>query len=198
MTFHIQEFAKIFDNEFCEKIIRLRDVQEPLSDSDITFWKDKHKNLEWCWLAPLLDEKIRPCIQQYLDQFGGLVENSDIELSGFGIIKQYPETFDSLHFDTSLIKNDHGMRQRPFVCLLYLNDNSFQGGQLLFPYEKRIIQPETGKVIIFPASYLFPHQVAMTSMGNRYFIRINYMLSEDLNDKDLDEWSVKDQGVQKF
>lgn len=198
MNEYILEFPAIFDKTFCAEIIQRRDAQYPDSDQDITYWEDKDVHSEWKWLAEKLDLLIRPCIQKYLGNFGNLVANSDIDLSGFGIIKQFPETYDSLHFDTWLIKNKSNIRQRPFVCLLYLNDSTFHGGQLIFPYQKKIVEPEAGKVILFPASYLFPHQVAMTSNGNRYFIRINYMLSAEMEDSDLDEWSVKENGVQKF
>ena len=66
-------------------------------------------------------------------------------------------------FDNGTIRN--------VGILIYLNEVS--GGQLLFPLQKKIVKPEAGKLVIFPASFTHPHLV-MNTVGDRYALRFNY------------------------
>ena len=195
---YIKEYPSLFTGDFCNSIIKRRDEDLKDSAEDLCYWNDKDLNVSWSSLSQELHAKVSSCIEDYFSNFQKLVTLDDITLEGFGIIKQLPGTFDPLHFDTPLIINEKNHRMRPFVCLAYLNHKEFNGGQLLFPVQKTVITPEQGKVVIFPASYLFPHHVATISGGTRYFVRMNYMFKKSMDDTDLDHWDVAKDGVQKF
>ncbi len=62
---------------------------------------------------------------------------------------------------------------RSVGILLYLNTPK-EGGQLAFPLQKRLINAEAGKLVIFPSLYTHPHMVMPTAGCDRYALRFNY------------------------
>jgi hypothetical protein len=198
MTEHIAEFRGAAAAGFCRSLIERKLGESPKSYSDISYWRDKSLNSGWADLIEPLDRIVRPCIESYLAGFNHSVSADSIRLRGFGLIRQPPGTSDDLHYDTALILEAGQIKLRPFVCLLYLNDREFSGGQLVFPAQKRVISPEAGKVILFPASYQFPHQVLGVAGGDRHFVRLNYMFDQSAIDHDIDNWDVTVQGRQRF
>ncbi len=191
------QFPNIFSATECLDIIKIRNMYSE-NYSDLVFWRDKVGQCELEKLCVDLELKLKPLVEEYFNNFGSLLTISDVSLLGIGIIKQPTGAYDDLHFDTQVIVGEEAIKQRPFVCLLYLNDKEFEGGQLCFPIQKVVIAPEIGKVVIFPASYHFPHQVVGISGGDRYFLRMNFMFKESLLDKDVDEWDIETDGVMKF
>ncbi|MBT7610703.1 MAG: 2OG-Fe(II) oxygenase [Bacteriovoracaceae bacterium] len=195
---YINEFPKIIDQALCQKLIDFRNDKKPDSFGDLSWWDDQAESEDFLLKAKEVNEFIRPCISKYLESFGGHLSPIDIHLKGFGLIRQPIGAHDSIHFDTDIIFNEDNIKVRPFVCILYLNDKEFSGGQLIFPVQKEVIEPELGKIVIFPASYMFPHQVAPIALGERYYMRLNYMFSESLFDKDKDEFDIEKEGAQIF
>lgn len=68
---------------------------------------------------------------------------------------------------------------RNIGVLVYLN--SPNGGELIFPLQKRIIKPELGKLVLFPSLYTHPHMVVPAHKGDRYALRFNYASSKSLH-----------------
>jgi hypothetical protein len=194
---YIQEFENIFSEDECRELIRIRNIH-CCDYSDLVYWNNKENEIDLSKELNSCENRVSKCVKSYFDSFEGLLNLEDINLNGIGIIKQPQNAFDSLHFDTQVIFDNKQVKQRPFVCLLYLNDKGFDGGQLCFPVQKKIIEAKRGKVVIFPASYQFPHQVMGISGGDRYFVRFNYMFNESLFDKDVDKWNIETDGVMKF
>ena len=70
-------------------------------------------------------------------------------------IKKYePGTDDQFDIHTDV--QDHESAKRYLAFLIYLNDD-FKGGETTFPYNKLTIKPETGKVLVFPPTWQYPH-----------------------------------------
>jgi hypothetical protein len=61
---------------------------------------------------------------------------------------------------------------RSLGVLIYLNSPA-QGGELVFPLQKKMIKPESGKLVIFPSFFSHPHMVLPTA-EDRYALRLNY------------------------
>ena len=55
------------------------------------------------------------------------------------------------------------------VWMLYLNDD-YEGGETEFLYYKKRIQPERGKLLIWPAGYTHVHKGNMVLAGTKYVI----------------------------
>jgi len=58
---------------------------------------------------------------------------------------------------------------RVAVWMLYLNDD-YEGGETEFLYYKKRIQPERGKLLIWPAGYTHCHKGNMVLSGTKYVI----------------------------
>ena len=199
MSLYINEVKDVLTKDYCLEVInkRLNDDLEPYKD--LVYWTHKNTNSDWAPLTSQLESYLKPHISKYLLQFKANLSYADIECLGFAVMRQPEGTYDSQHFDTPIVINDESSHYRPFVCLLYLNGESVEGGQLIFPAQNRIIIPETGKMLIFPCSYMYPHKVATISSGERIFIRVNYKFkSEILIDSDLDNWDVSKDGIQSM
>ena len=53
--------------------------------------------------------------------------------------------------------------------MLYLNDD-YQGGETEFLYYKKRVQPERGKLLIWPAGYTHAHRGNMVLEGMKYVV----------------------------
>lgn len=88
-----------------------------------------------------------------------------------------------MHFDqsSSLYPSDIGISV--FVSLIYLSDD-FDGGQLYFPFQKQIIEPKIGRMIMFPCNVLYSHKILPFKGNPRYLFRIFHLFNSELNEKD--------------
>ena len=88
-------------------------------------------------------------------------------------VKKYePGTEDQfgLHVDVQ----DHATAKRYLAFLVYLNDD-FKGGETTFPYNKLTIKPETGKVLVFPPTWQYPHKGVPVKSGSPKYIMSTYL-----------------------
>ncbi len=58
---------------------------------------------------------------------------------------------------------------RCLVWIIYLNDD-FKGGETEFLYYKKRVQPEKGKLIIWPAGMTHAHRGGLVLEGNKYIV----------------------------
>ena len=68
--------------------------------------------------------------------------------------------------------DENGMQStsdRVAVWMIYLNDD-YEGGETEFLYYKKRIQPERGKLLIWPAGYTHCHKGNMVLSGSKYVI----------------------------
>ena len=194
---YIVEYKKAFSLDDCHRIIEKRvSASDKQPYEDIVYWKHKSKNTEWSFIVDIFLESLKPIIDQYLGQFAGDLDFKDLDLLGVALMRHPAGTYDNHHFDTPVGISNNNHVYRPFVCLVYLNGEDIEGGQLVFPAQGKIIEPEGGKCVLFPCSFMFPHKVATVSSGERLFVRFNFKFkSDNLIDRELDEWDVTKNGV---
>lgn len=59
---------------------------------------------------------------------------------------------------------------RTITAILYLNDD-YEGGNLVFSrLDNLVVKPETGDLIVFPASYLYEHESTLLTRGVKYCV----------------------------
>jgi len=88
-------------------------------------------------------------------------------------IKKYDPGSDDqfgLHTDVQ----DHQSAKRYMSFLYYLNDD-FKGGETDFPYNELTVKPETGKVLVFPPTWQYPHRGLPVKSGNPKYILSTYL-----------------------
>lgn len=101
----------------------------------------------------------------YLNTHQHLQLKSDL---GFEVLRyKKGQKFDE-HVD-SLPGTGNIYGQRQLSSLLYLNDN-YQGGEIYFPQQELLYNPEAGDLLIFPSNFCFPHCSTEIKQGTKYAI----------------------------
>ena len=60
-------------------------------------------------------------------------------------------------------------RPRTVAMSLMLNDD-YDGGEIAFFEREHIIKPSAGSAVIFPANFMYPHEIMPVLAGTRYAI----------------------------
>lgn len=79
----------------------------------------------------------------------------------------------NVHFDEEI---DAG-KLRIFTTIIYLNDVK-EGGELVFPIQNIRIKPERNKIVIIPASFMYPHYVDHCN-EDRYVLKLQYYIETE-------------------
>ena len=88
-------------------------------------------------------------------------------------VKKYePGTEDQ--FDTHVDIQDHQSAKRYLAFLVYLNDD-FTGGTTTFPFHELTITPKTGRVLVFPPTWQYPHRGLPVTDGEPKYIMSTYL-----------------------
>ena len=64
---------------------------------------------------------------------------------------------------------DYKSARRWIAFLVYLNDN-FSGGETEFYPHQQVIHPKTGRVLVFPCVWTYPHAGLPITTGTKYIL----------------------------
>ena len=181
MTF-IKEHRGVLNPSLCEEIVqRYTDKAEYLS-------KRKNYNLESAikdlCLSHLndgywkdLEKKLKPKVASYLDSYLSRTEGSYSDYQFGSLFMLHCSQMYSVppHYDSEIDYKDNREELRRFAVLIYLN-NSFEGGELIFPVQNKTVVPEPGLLLIFPTSFMYPHFTTPPFGNDRYVLRLSYYL----------------------
>ena len=115
-------------------------------------------------------------IQQELNKYFNELDVSTFKQDYLGTSVLYLKGGRSIPLHTD-DQYDNGIF-RSVGILLYMTTHE-TGGELCFPFQKRIIKPEAGKLLIFPSLYTHPHFVTPTNGEDRYALRFNYGMQNE-------------------
>ena len=137
----------------------------------------------WSSLEAEVDQKITPFVDRYLEKFG-TVNRKNYNLDSLVLWSQERMEYSPVHYDKEWITDDDGGYQsRNFLCLLYLDDD-YEGGEVLFPLQNKVVKPERGMLLIFPTSYMFPHSTTPVIGDSRHLLRLTLTFDKNtLNTK---------------
>ena len=144
---------------------------------------------EWSDMDSRLFDILSPYIQNYTEmlrvQFH-FEQTAHIRDLGYQIQKTEPGGYFSWHTDdnteiitdqtytTGVNRKAHCARNRMFTYILYLNDRyEYEDGQTEFKFgdgNTKLIRPEQGKLILFPANPFFPHRGVPLKNGVKYLM----------------------------
>lgn len=85
--------------------------------------------------------------------------------TGYQLLRYQPGQQFKVHID-QLSKRRN---TRQLSVLMFLNDD-YDGGALVFPRQKRVVQPRAGTVVVFPSSFTHPHAGQMVTKGVKYAV----------------------------
>lgn len=126
-----------------------------------------------------LINKIKPKVDKEIENYLKLTGTSSIHDYFFGtlFIMHCLENFSippHYDFEVTLVEDEEKIRR--FTALIYLNGD-FDGGELVFPVQNKVIKPEPGLLTIFPTSFIYPHLTIPTFGNDRYVLRMSYYLN---------------------
>ena len=97
--------------------------------------------------------------KQYYPFFAGPFKDN-----GYALQRTDAGEFYHWHIDGG----SHEFAMRQLVALWYLNDVTGEGGQTEFKYQDVSVQPETGKLILFPPFWTHLHRGKTLQSGHKY------------------------------
>ncbi len=174
----ILEYSGAFSQSLCENIIgemlqdpdreNCSEVVHIPSYTEDTFYLDNPV------LAAESYSIIQNCLSDYICRTDMQVPATGFRLRDISPVenrKGLPS-----HTDPSILMSKGERLFRPLICITFLNSD-YLGGELVFPKHDVIIKPETGKLLIFPAHFTYPH-IALTATNPRYILKTDLVLDE--------------------
>ena len=193
-------FIQIFPNslsiDFCNEIIELHKIEpnkgpgttikgvfknvKNTTDYRINQYPDKND----CWyeINKKLVYELSKQLQNYVNILNINIFNSikgtnsgykivDLNMltdDGF-LVQKYEKGVGKYVYHNDAFISYNRNRSRLITYLWYLNDIE-EGGETEFLGGKFKIKPETGKLILFPASWIYPHQGCIPISSDKYII----------------------------
>lgn len=113
-----------------------------------------------------LNDIVWNCWEDYLKMYGSLNEQGPFT-SMHQKVQKTPTGggFHGWHYEDAAVINSN----RTAVWMLYLNDD-FKGGETEFLYYSKRVNPELGKLLIWPAGYTHTHRGGLVLSGNKYVV----------------------------
>jgi len=117
------------------------------------------------WLELFL-ERFWDTYSVYLDHYDVLRDSGRQWIRGMRIQKTEPgEGYHAWHFES----DGHERANRVSAWMIYLNDD-FTGGETEFLYQHKRVEPEQGKLLIWPAAYTHVHRGNTPLEGTKYIL----------------------------
>ena len=177
----IEEYPNSFEKEYCEEIIRHFDVmarnQVTYSQNSVKVNQDERIVFDWAHtqhqyhydynLCDYFYKKLHEVYPlEYMEKYQMLKDSDQHSPKGMSIQKSKPhQGYHAWHAEAA----DIGSSSRVMNYMLYLNDVE-EGGETEFLYQGVKLKPETGKLVIFPTSYMYPHRGNPIYKGEKYII----------------------------
>jgi hypothetical protein len=179
---NIKIYPNKIGNKICDSLIDLydegifsEDSKENKLDALIYSSKTTHDD-RWAEILEDIKELLKDNIEDYL-KFNRLLDPDSYAFSHAGISMLSNQKGVPYHYDLEISLSSERVRINHFAVLIYLND-SYEGGELIFPIQKVNYKPTKGSVLIFPTSHLYPHAVTPVISGKRYMVRVSYVLKK--------------------
>lgn len=136
--------------------------QENRIDKDIrdagSFRPDSYYDTDLIWFS------VARIIWKYADSYG---KQFNAPFSAIEPISMLHYRTDTGHYQPH-IDSGPGL-QRIFSAVLYLNDVE-EGGETYFNHFDVAVTPKAGRLVIFPANYMYMHEARPSTKGDKYAI----------------------------
>jgi hypothetical protein len=170
----LQNFIRVYDNvisaESCQRIISdFESHQEFVKNHDSPLYKfqqlDVNQTPNMLGLAQAYVGSLYPCYEDYFKSVG-LREYVNLDHWEDVRIKKYVKGSTD-EFRTHVDITDHASAARFAIAIMYLNDND---GLTTFPTLGVAVKPQAGRVVIFPPTWMYPHNGLTPSDNDKYIM----------------------------
>ena len=184
MAIELTSLIRVYDNalsaEVCQYLISLyessHDHHEKIDDAkrpaftQFNFTDQREQSQD----AAKAHEHVLSRVLEYRNQYYSFVDRRCFpEEHGFEKvrIKKYRNNGEDL-FDTHVDVKNHESARRFLAYIFYLNDVD-QGGETIF-YPAMSVKPKTGRLVVFPPLWMFPHK-GCPPISNEKYIMSTYL-----------------------
>jgi len=124
---------------------------------------------EWEKTDSILFRSLEENLEEYAvrtnEIIGRPLWSDKIKDTGYNVKRYRAGDYFNWHVDSQTYQDGW---TRTIACIWYLNEVE-EGGETEFAFGHKIV-PETGKLILFPATWNFPHRGLSPIQGNKYII----------------------------
>lgn len=198
----IAEIRSFLSEDACQRIVaEFNDLNDSQLDSSteeadlcgvrmLSFAKESSLAY-WSDLAKQLTASLRPQIDQYFSEVCPIYDPSTLEMEDMLLLEYDTGAHSPLHVDGPAAlyfdkeKGEPFGTHRPMGALIYLNSD-YLSGETVFPDQDRSIVPETGKLLLFPLHYMYPHAGNPPFGEKRYVLQIKVAQHFYLKAQNLD------------
>ncbi len=173
----IFEWHNCLDKDFCDRMIKQFENSEDEHHKGVVSFGIERPELkrstdlylrgepQWEWADKVLYEKINEAVAELGREFYLFSEDA-LEDTGYQIQRTVPGQFYHWHKDLNRFS-----RKRVLVFIWYLNDlPPGVGGTTDFKFQNVSVQPETGKLVVFPPYWTHLHRNAVLKSGVKYIV----------------------------
>ena len=174
----IGEYSCAYSTEYCNEIIRGFDYYQDIDAvycEDDQFENSNAGRFDWALdlhdmspsmngpVSQQMNEVLFECLEEYTQVFGHLKI-----VPFYSLAQKIQKTpagggYHVWHDENSSVQE----ARRSLVWMIYLNDD-YEGGETEYLYYKKRIQPERGKLLIWPAGMTHCHRGGLVLKGNKY------------------------------
>jgi predicted 2-oxoglutarate/Fe(II)-dependent dioxygenase YbiX len=176
LTDHIHHQKGVIDVPFCEDVLREYADSDEWEKSLVQGAEENPaRNCEVIYMSLPRVTNVNPQVRQSLDKglFNALSKSISLygprmglfqptEDSGYNLLKYTTGQFYKQHYDAS------SDTPRSLSVIMSLT-SSYEGGDVVF-WGTNSYRLERGDVLIFPSSFIFPHEVSPVTSGTRYTV----------------------------
>jgi len=173
-------------NKVCENIINFFEAEgdnrhEGLISSGLSknikdtldFNITNDETSKWHEIYNALTDELNNTLEEYINLFYHKTNNDFFKIDFIKnttfLIQRYEKNVGKYKYHNDSVLDLDNKKNREFTFIWYLNDIT-EGGETEFFGGEISIKPETGKLIIFPANWTFPHCGKMPISDNKYII----------------------------
>jgi len=175
-----QKLCSLIINKFHEDNLKYKGVTAGGINENVKYSTDLQIREDDCWnrIRNVLIRELNDCMKEYFAKIGKKYAYDYIKVNCVPTELSY-QTFQIqrynknsgkyiYHIDQSSDIIDKKPMQRVLTYLWYLNDVNEGGETTLFKDIK--IKPETGKLLLFPSTWTFPHRGEIPISNDKYII----------------------------
>jgi Rps23 Pro-64 3,4-dihydroxylase Tpa1-like proline 4-hydroxylase len=179
-----KEMINIFEMEQCDKYEGVvasglkKDIKDTIDFQIPT--KNENNKPHWSKIRTLLDKELTNNVKKYIKYINECVrieeENSSHKYQLFTDyvtfetmqMQRYTKNKGRYVYHNDFVSDWRSKKYRVITFLWYLNDVE-EGGETEFWASQRI-KPEAGKLLLFPATWTYPHRGMMPISNDKYIV----------------------------